>query len=113
MPQRILGIDLGSWSVKAVLVETSFRNFDVIGVREVRAPAGASETKRERQLDALRQLLADGAFKADVQVVGFPGEQATTRFVQLPFSDPKRVEQTLSGELADSLPFEITQAIYD
>jgi general secretion pathway protein L len=33
--------------------------------------------------------------------------------VPLPFSEPKRVEQTIAGELADSLPFEISQAVFD
>lgn len=113
MPQKILGIDLGSWSVKAVLVETSFRSFEVAQVREVKVTPGEAETRRERQLAALRQLVTDPSLKADVQIVGFPGESVTTRFITLPFSDEKRIEQTISGELADSLPFELGDSVFD
>jgi general secretion pathway protein L len=117
MPQRILGIDLGSWSVKAVLIETGFRGFEVVGVREVRVrpadPAEGGDTEIDRRVEALAELLSDHAFRADAHVIGFPGEETTSRFIQLPFSDAKRVEQTLGGELADSLPFEIGNAVYD
>jgi general secretion pathway protein L len=121
MPQRILGVDLGSWSVKAVLIETGFRGFDVVGVREVklrpRSESGSGlesrEAKLARQMEALKELLADHTFRADAHVIGFPGEETTARFIQLPFSDAKRVELTLAGELADSLPFEVTEAVFD
>lgn len=113
MPQKILGVDIGSWSVKAVLVETGFRGFEVTTVREERVLAGEPITKLERQGEALVALLADGTLKADAYVAGFPGELAITRFVTLPFSDTKRIEQTLGGELADTLPFEISDAVYD
>lgn len=148
MPQRILGIDLGAWSAKAVLVETSFRGFEVISAREVRvappprssaapegtagAEGGATAAERDpitaaqRQVDALRALVGGSAgaplpgeaeplapLRADVYVVSFPGELATVRQVPLPFADTKRVEQTIGGELADLLPFEITDAVFD
>jgi general secretion pathway protein L len=113
MPQRILGIDLGSWSVKGVLIETSFRGFDVVAVREVKVRAGEPGMKLERQIEALKELLADGTLRADAHVIGFPGENATARYITLPFSDAKRVDQTLGGELADALPFEITDALFD
>ncbi|MCK6544931.1 pilus assembly protein PilM [Myxococcota bacterium] len=113
MPQKVLGIDLGSWSVKAVLLETSFRNLDVAAVREVKLPPGDPSTKAERQAEALRALLEDGTLRADFPVAGFPGELTTTRFVSLPFADPKRIEQTMAGELADTIPFELDDAVFD
>lgn len=113
MPQRILGIDLGSWSVKAVLIETGFRGFEVVAVREARLRAGTSENKLERQIEALQELLLDGKLRADAYIAGFPGEATTLRFLTLPFSDQKRVEATLAGELEDAVPFDIAQAVYD
>jgi type IV pilus assembly protein PilM len=113
MPQRILGIDLGSWSVKAVLIETGFRGFEVLAVREARLRTGEPETKLERQIEALQELLLDGKMRADAYVAGFPGEQTTLRFINLPFSDQKRVEATLAGELEDAVPFDLGQAAYD
>src|SRR5690242_15935432 len=85
VPQKILGLDLGSWSVKGVLLETGFRSHQVIGVREIRVKDGDPETKLERQIEALRALHDDPSLRADAYVVGFPGDQTTTRFITLPF----------------------------
>jgi general secretion pathway protein L len=113
MPQRILGIDLGSWSVKAVQLETSFRGFEVTNLGEARVKPGEPETKIERQVQALQELMVGGTLRADATVVGFPGESTTMRFISLPFQDQKRVEATISGELEDAVPFDLAQAIYD
>lgn len=112
MPQRILGIDLGSWSVKAVLIESGFRGFKVEAAQEVPIPDGAPETKNERRISALKVLLSEGKLKADLTVAAVSGEQATTRFVTLPFADPKKIDQIIEGELADNLPFPIEEAIF-
>lgn len=113
MPSHILGIDMGSWSVKAVLLESTFRGHRVEAVQEVPVAPGSTETKSERQLEALQELLAVTGFKADTQIAALPGEQASTRLVELPFSDAKKVDATIGGELADVLPFDIFDAVYD
>ena len=113
MPSHILGIDLGSWSVKAVLLESTFRGHRVEAVQEVPLTPGSAETKSERQLEALQELLAVSGMKADTHIAALPGELATTRFVELPFSDPKKVEATIGGELADLLPFDVMDTVFD
>jgi type IV pilus assembly protein PilM len=113
MPSHILGIDLGSWSVKAVLLESTFRGHQVEAVREVPLSPGSPETRSERQLEALQELLVVTGFKADTQIAALPGELATTRFVELPFSDLKKVEATVGGELADLIPFDVADTVFD
>lgn len=113
MPQKILGIDLGSWSAKGVVLESGFRGFSIVAATEERVEPGDGESRQERMVDALSRLLAMPAMKGDVTIVGFPGEQATTRFVTLPYGDPKKIEQTIAGELADDLPFDIYDAVHD
>ena len=102
MPQRILGVDLGSWSVKAVLLETGFRGFKVEKAVELPiAPAGETADGEEppvlaeRQALALSELLADEVLRADAQVAAFPGEDAAIRFVWLPFADQRKVDQVI------------------
>src|SRR5688500_5558756 len=113
MPQKILGIDLGSWSVKGVLLESSVRGFKVEAVHEEPLAPGEPDTKKQRQLDALGRLIGEPKLKGDVMVLGFPGEQATMRWVTLPYGDVKKIEQTLAGELADVLPFDLMDAVHD
>ncbi|MEO1337816.1 MAG: pilus assembly protein PilM, partial [Myxococcota bacterium] len=46
-------------------------------------------------------------------VVGLPAENASVRFITLPFADTRKVDQTMAGELADVLPFDVFDACYD
>jgi len=111
MPQRIMGVDIGAYSVKGVLVEDSLRGFKVESVAEVRVSDGTPETRTARVQDALKGLLDATPFKVDAFIAALPLEQATTRFVTLPYADARRIAQTLPGELADLVPFDLEQAV--
>lgn len=113
MPQRILGVDLGSWSVKAVLAESAFRGYSIEATFEAPVGRGPPETESERQLEALSEILAVPGLKPDTVVAALPGELATMRTVELPFSDTRKIEATMEGELADLLPFDIHEAVFD
>ncbi|MEO1233407.1 MAG: pilus assembly protein PilM [Myxococcota bacterium] len=118
MPQRILGLDLGSWSIKAVLIETGFRGFQVERAVELPLPTPDPNLEsppsiRDRQALALAELLADDDLRADAQIIGFPGEEAAVRFLRLPFSDARKVEQIMEGELEDVVPFDLYEGVYD
>lgn len=113
MPQSIVGIDIGAWSIKAVVIESAFRGFRITSVREAPVPAGDSAELTERQVAALRVLVEDGDLKADTYVVGLPAENASIRFISLPFTESRKIDQTMAGELADVLPFDVFEASYD
>lgn len=113
MPQRILGLDIGSWSVKGVIAEDRFRSFAVTQVYEVVIPPGPHETLSERRIQAISALLAEETEKVDATVSALPGEKAMVRFVNLPFSDSKKVDQIMEGELADLIPFDIDDGVFD
>ncbi|MFO0723243.1 MAG: pilus assembly protein PilM [Myxococcota bacterium] len=110
MPQRILGLDIGSYSIKGVVLEDSFRGFKVEDTKEVKIPAGTPETRQERVVAALKELQFPG--KIDACVGALPSEMTTARFITLPYSDPKKIAQTISGELSDSLPFDLDDSVY-
>lgn len=113
MPQRILGIDVGAWSVKGVILEDRFRGFRVVRVHEARIDDGDPEDRAARLSAAIEHLLAEETEKVDAMLAALPGEKASIRFVELPFSDPKKIELTMGGELADILPFDIDEACHD
>ena len=115
MPQRIMGIDLGSWSVKAVLLETGFRGFQVQRVAEVKLPpavVGEESSLAERQTLALTELLSDETFRADLHVSGFPGQDTAIRFVRMPLSDTRKIDQVMEGEREDLVPIDLFEGVY-
>jgi general secretion pathway protein L len=105
---RILGLDLGSHTVKAVLFETSMRAYSTHLVAAVkRAQEGdRSETLRA----ALRQLFAEHPIQADQVIVALSGP---THGITLPFTDARRIEQTLPFEIEGQLPFDLESAVFD
>jgi general secretion pathway protein L len=114
MAQRILGLDLGARSVKAVLVEGTFRGFTVAAARRVPlADADAGAPPLARHAAAVRTLLEDGAFAFDVASVAFPGAGVSSNVVTLPFSDPRRIEQTIGFEIEGQIPFDLADVAWD
>ncbi len=108
---RILGLDLGSHTVKAVLFETSMRTATPKAYAEVRRALEGDKAQTLRA--ALTTLLADNPLAADQVVVALPGPGLATHMLSLPFTDPKRLEATIGFEVEGQLPFDLSEAVYD
>lgn len=108
---RVVGLDLGSHSVKAVVVESSLRGQVVKQVVEV--PLAEEGERQAKLAAALTTLAGQGVVPADTVVTALPGLALATHPVSLPFSDPKKVELTLPGQVEDQLPYELDAAAYD
>jgi general secretion pathway protein L len=116
MAQRILGLDLGASAVKAVLVESTFRGWTVLD--RARAPLGEGVAGGEggafaRHAAAVRALLAERGWTFDSAVVAFPGAGISTSIVTLPFTDHRRVEQTVGFEVEGQIPFDLADVSWD
>lgn len=115
MAQHILGLDVGASRVKAVLLESSYRGFSVVdAAAEPVTPAvpGAEEPLRQRQREALQRLLSARGWQVETAVAAFPGV-AAAQVVTLPFSDPRRIEQTIGFEVEAQIPFDLAEVAWD
>lgn len=108
---RILGLDLGSHSVKAALIETTLRGFTLKSLDEVVTPAGPD--RAARLAAALEGLSQRGPQSVDTVVVALPGVALATHAISLPFNDLKKVESALAFEVEGQLPFDLEAAAYD
>jgi Tfp pilus assembly PilM family ATPase/Tfp pilus assembly protein PilN len=94
MPEKILGLDIGAGSVKAVVLSRGFRGrHRILAVSriELHEPGGIPE--------ALQQLFADQAFRGSVCVTAISPGLLSFRNVRLPFRDDKKIGQTLAFAL--------------
>ena len=106
---RVLGLDLGSYSLKGVLLESTARGLTVLDWVEVRR-------SEEGTLDeALAALVAARLhpWGSDQLVVSLPGPSLATHAFSLPFTDPKRIAATLPFEVEGELPYELAQVVFD
>ena len=108
---KILGLDLGSHSVKAALIETSLRGFTLKSYVTVPTPTEGDRLARlSSALEALAQQLP---LWADTVVTALPGVALATHSIFLPFNVPKKVESTLAFEVEGQLPYDLETAVYD
>ncbi|MCP3141366.1 pilus assembly protein PilM [Pyxidicoccus xibeiensis] len=109
---RILGLDLGSHTVKAVVLESKTKGHGVRGFVEVRR---AQEGERADTLRAaVQELLGQlPPGHADQVVIALPGPSLITHALGLPFSDGKRIEAALPFEIGSQLPFDLSEVVYD
>lgn len=109
---RILGIEFGTWSLKAVEMESRFRRTEILDFHEVRLPLeikDATETYRQ----AISQLLARLPSHPEKIVTSLPAAQTALRFLPIPIKQRKQVEKTFRFELEDNVPFKLDDAIVE
>ena len=108
---RVLGLDLGSHSLKAVVVETTYRGATVKNVFTTPVPQDGE--KLDRLKAALPKLVEQGLGHVDSIAVALPGTTLATHPIALPFTDPKKIESTLAFEVESQLPYDLEDAVYD
>jgi len=111
---RILGIDLGSKSIKAVELDSAFGRYEIHEYHELpfETPQTVSEGGTEVS-DLLKKLLLSLHRRPDKIVMALSSRAVTFRNLQLPIRDKKAIQSTLAFELEDELPFPSEQTIYD
>jgi general secretion pathway protein L len=104
---RVLGLDLGSHSLKGVLLESTGRGMSVLRYGETRRADDAPLD------EALAVFLAENTWAPDQVVVALPGPSVATHVFTLPFTDAKRIAATLPFEVEGELPFDLSQVVFD
>lgn len=100
MGQRALGVDVGSHSLKAVLVESGWLGFRVLAAREI----DLDERPLQRALTELQVALGDSPQSF---CVGLDRGTSLHRVVQLPFSERRKVAQAAPFAAEEVLPMSL------
>lgn len=111
MSRKVLGLEIRSESVAAVLVKSGLRESWIIAARSVpRAPSEADPT-------GLRPALAEVAAAMDLDqtdcVVSIPAVLFSSRQLVIPFDQTKKIRMVLPFELEAHLPFAADEIAVD
>ncbi len=101
MAQVVVGLDVGSRTVRAARLKVGFRTMELEALLE--RPLG------EDPWPAVKQL-SQGA---DLLFTAIAGDAVSVRVLTLPAAAAKRVEQVLPFELDGDLPFDIQEMVID
>ena len=113
MAQTVIGLDIGTWSIKAAVLESTLRGFSLVEVAEHHLPRGVDgNLLNEDRTSSLQALLRD-VRPPEVVATAVAGRHAMTRELSLPFSDDKKIATVLGFELEELLPLDIDELVYD
>lgn len=113
MPQTILGIDIGSYSIKIAAIRRSFKSFDLTHFYERRVQYSEAVTPEESQGAALAAVIDENALTWDKAIVAMPGQSVTSRSLTLPFDSRRKIDQTILFELENHIPFDLADIVAD
>jgi type IV pilus assembly protein PilM len=105
---RILGLDLGTYAIKAVELRPKLRGFEVVQLRTQRVGADGPPVH-----DLLRDFLRTHDIATENVVCALPGDRVSIRRIRLPFRDRRRIAQALPFEVENQSPFELGDVLLD
>ncbi len=107
MAHRILGIDVGTSSIKLALIESSLRKTRLVAFQEF------ALSEMDRPSEVLSAVAATGRWKADMVVSAMSGTEAMVRYLSFPFADPRKIAPVVGYELEVQIPYEIDDVVFD
>jgi general secretion pathway protein L len=111
VPETILGLDIGSDSIKAVLANATGRmDVRVIASETVRLEDGVD---LEVALKRIAEKILPMALSRIRCVVSLPPSDVMFRQIRLPFRDESKIKKTLPFELEPLLPLPIEEVVAD
>jgi type IV pilus assembly protein PilM len=111
MAHVVSGIDLGASAVKFVLIEVGFRVTRLLSAFEEPVPPGEAPLL-ERQGEALTAGLARLPAES-MSFVALPGEMLAVRVLDLPFADPRKIDQVVGYELEGQIVHALSDVVFD
>jgi type IV pilus assembly protein PilM len=113
----VVGLDIGSSSVKAVELRPSGAEFELVGFGMGQVPAGAVEGGEVRQpaavQQAIRQAIDKGGIHATDAVIGVSGGSVIAKRVTLPKMSETELAESIRWEAEQHIPFDIDDVNLD
>ena len=100
MMKSVLGLDVGSHSVKAVELRQTFRGLEPVQMRiHPRVDPEAPEA------ESLRRFIRMHNFPTEQIACAIPGDRLSTRQLEFPFRDRKKLSAAIPFEVEGMIPF--------
>ena len=110
---KYIVLDVGGSKVSALELETKFKGFEIMRYEETSLPLSHLPPMPEQYVRVLSTLLQTFSLQNVRLVTGIPQDAVTTKIIDLPFKDKKKISQTYLFELEEHIPFAIDQVSID
>lgn len=106
--KNVLGLDLGAHSLKAVELRPTLRGIEAVQLRTLpRTDTGAPPAELVRQFVELHR------FATDHVVVALNGGKLSTRRLDFPFGERRKLQQAVPFAVEEELPFDLEDVVVD
>jgi general secretion pathway protein L len=106
-----LGIDIGSASVKAVVVRSTYRKIALVRLASAEVAASGGTLGAVRA--AVARARAGESEAVDAMAIAIDGSRAAIHRLVLPATAQKQLEEVLAYELEAQVPFDLNGAVFD
>ncbi len=113
MSQRILGVDIGSYSIKIAEVEQKFRHFELVGFYEQPLVVVEGQPWEAAISAALMKLSEEYNLPKDHIYAALSGQVMAFRQITLPFGDFKKIDTTIEFEMENYVPLPLDELLID
>ncbi|MCG8425462.1 MAG: pilus assembly protein PilM [Proteobacteria bacterium] len=113
MAHRILGIDLGAYSVKVIIANPGFRTAAVTDFIERPVPPG-DEPYEVRAAGVLGDIIREQKLDHDYPYAAVPGDKLFIHILEFPFRNLRRLEleKAVGAELEGILPVDLEDMVF-
>ena len=111
--QKIIGLDIGSYSIKAVEILNRFKTYEISNFYENEIPVIDDISPDVTIPACMEQLFRENNLEADRIITAMPGQYISSRILPFSFSDPRKIEAALYSEVEDVVPFDLDEMIID
>lgn len=113
-PKHVVGLDIGSHSVKAVKLSRSGQRMTVDEVGYGRIDRNLSNTDPvAAQADAVMEALRTIAMTKSMVVGALPGQTVVIRYPRLRGVTPDRLAQAVEREASQNIPYDLSEVLLD
>ena len=107
MPEKILGLDIGAASIKAVQVTTGLKGYRIVDTLtvDIDAAGGLDE--------AVKAVFDHGDFRSGICVSSISSKRCSFRRMSFPFRDRKKIAQAIAFEMEPLIPCPVDDVLID
>lgn len=113
MAQHILGIDIGFSSLKLVLLRRTAHTFELVDFIDQTLDHQSRLPHHELVAEELKKIFSNRHWTVDVLSVCLSSHLMSTRLIDLPLTQTKKINQTIAFELENFLPIPIEDVHFD
>jgi len=110
---KILGVDIGSYSVKIAELDVSAKGYTLAGFAEYPLSLDPMKDRNLEVIETLRRVSSQVDSGNTKWIIGVQQQRVSVHQKAFPFRERPKIQKSLAFELEDDIPLDIDETIFD